>query len=78
MAIRRGHRESADSQNPGNFRALLAFRVDSGDKVLKEHFLTAPRNAQYTSHMIQNDLIALICKYIQKAILKAVSDLGGL
>ena len=58
-------RESSDSQNPGNL-ALLAFRVDSGDNVLKEHFLTAPRNAQYTSQMIQNDLIALIGKYIQK------------
>lgn len=39
--------------------------------ILKEHFLSAPRNAQYTSHMIQNDIIALIGKYIimQKTIL---------
>lgn len=68
----KGHRESADSQNPGNFRALLAFRVNSSDNVLKEHFIAAPRNAQYTSHMIQNDLIALIGKFIQKAILNEI------
>ena len=29
----RGHRESS---NPGNFRALLKFRVDSGDEILKK------------------------------------------
>ena len=68
----RGHRESGDSHNPGDFRALLTFLTDSGFNVLKEHFLTAPRNAQYTSHMIQNDLIALSGKYIQKALLNEI------
>ena len=32
----RGHRESSSSLNPGNFRALLKFRVDSGDEILKK------------------------------------------
>ena len=44
----RGHREQArTSINPGNFRALLDFRVDAGDVVLADHFKTAPQNAQY-------------------------------
>ena len=29
----RGHREGEDSKNPGNFKALLDFRVDSGDVI---------------------------------------------
>ncbi len=43
----RGHRDDSDNyetDNCGNFQALLDFRVDSGDKVLEEHFQTAPRH----------------------------------
>ena len=46
----RGHREQAGANvNPGNFRALLDFRVDAGDTVLAEHFKTGAQNAQYNS-----------------------------
>ena len=48
----RGHRDDADhldNENPGNFQALLDFRIDSGDTILKEHFATAKRNATYRS-----------------------------
>ena len=56
----RGHWEQADAApdtNPGNFRALLNFRVDAGDSVLEVHFKSMSRNAQYISPQIQNDLI---------------------
>ena len=34
----RGHREQAGSNTkPGNFRALLDFRIDAGDSVLADH-----------------------------------------
>ena len=36
----------------GNFQALLAFRVDSGDRNLQQHLETAPRNATYISKTI--------------------------
>jgi len=65
----RGHRESFNSNNPGNFKSLLQFRVESGDEILKEHFSTAPGNAQYTSHKIQDDIVSLIGSQIQKTIL---------
>lgn len=29
----RGHRDGEDSKNPGNFKALLDFQVDSGDVI---------------------------------------------
>ena len=44
----RGHRDdwstlenSDDAYQAGNFHALLQFRIDAGDEVLKEHFETA-------------------------------------
>ena len=50
----RGHREGSSTINPGNFKALVKFRVDSGDKLLQDHLETGPRNATYTSKNIQN------------------------
>ena len=47
-----------DSVNRGNFQALLKFRVDAGDQVLKEHLETASLNATYTSKEIQNQIIS--------------------
>lgn len=41
----RGHREGKDSHHPGNFKALLDFRMDSGDMVLKNYLKTAHKNA---------------------------------
>ena len=72
----RGHRDSsfAESSNHGNFKALLSFRVDSGDDVLKEHLFSAPRNATYTSNTIQNQLISTIGKWIQNSIVKCIND----
>ena len=41
----RGHRDDGPSlqtsANHGNFQALLQFRIDAGDQVLKEHLKTA-------------------------------------
>ena len=58
----RGHRDndSLDVEKPvsiaqGNFRSLLAFRVDTGDAAPKEHLATAGKNAT-----TQNDLIGYV------------------
>ncbi|CAF4586495.1 unnamed protein product, partial [Didymodactylos carnosus] len=39
------------------FRALLRYRVDAGDEMLKEHLISAPQNATYISKTTQNELI---------------------
>ena len=72
----RGHREqdAGPDKNPGNFRALLDFRVDAGDSVLKDHFKSMPRNAQYISPQIQNDLISCTGEWIRKQILNEVKS----
>ena len=78
----RGNRESklaTDEEsrhvcNTGNFQALLRFGMDAGDQILREHLATAPRNAQYHSPTIQNDLIAATGQRRQKKIVQEVKD----
>jgi len=51
---------------------LLAFRVESGDSVLKEHLLTTSKKATYVSKEIQNELIQLCGNEILKHIVRKV------
>ena len=66
--------ESKHMGNSWNFQALLRFGMDAGDQILREHLATAPRNAQYHSPTIQNDLIAASSQWIQKKIVQEVKD----
>ena len=73
----RGHRDDSsyyDEKDCGNFQALLDFRVDSGDDVLKEHFATAPKNATYRSKTTQNDLIACAAACINEKIINEIKS----
>lgn len=76
----RGHRD--DSQhlsstvNTGNFQKLLEFRIDAGDKVLYEHFESAPRNATYRSKTVQNELIACCGDFIKSEIVNNIKASG--
>ena len=64
----RGHRDNItdlekgllriQANNHGNFWALLNFRVDAGDVVLKEHLAHFAGNATYNSSVIQNQIIS--------------------
>lgn len=69
----RGHHEDDLSRNPGNFKALLKFRIDSGDQVLQNHFASATV-AKYTSKNIQNEIISVIANWIQKKLLRELQD----
>ena len=76
----RGHSDNAtdlerdvlDVENHGNFRALLDFRVDAGDTTLGEHLCTAPRNATYTSSVIQNQVIDVVANQVRQQIITKV------
>lgn len=76
----RGHRDDGQNleismHNEGNFRALLNFRIQSGDKQLETHLNTASSRATYISKTTQNTLINccgeeitnIIIENIQKA-----------
>ncbi|XP_031341628.1 zinc finger MYM-type protein 1-like [Photinus pyralis] len=39
------------------FNDLLHFREESGDAILEEHLRSAPKNAKYISHEVQNEII---------------------
>lgn len=63
--------------NDGNFRSLLRFRIDSRDGILNKHLEYGPRNAQYTSPTIQNELIDLCGKHIQKQLVEKINKARG-
>ena len=57
------------TEENGNFRALINFPSET-DTALLNHLEKAPRNAQYLSPGIQNELIELCRKQIRQSILK--------
>uniref|UniRef100_A0A1X7U2P7 TTF-type domain-containing protein n=1 Tax=Amphimedon queenslandica TaxID=400682 RepID=A0A1X7U2P7_AMPQE len=71
----RGHREGEDSQNRGNFLELIDL-VSRHDSVVKNKIHDAPKNAIYTSHGIQNELLALLAKKKLHKICQAVKEAG--
>ena len=50
----------------GKFQRLLDFRIDSGDKILENHFEHAPRTATYRSKTIQYEMIECCGDFIRK------------
>jgi hypothetical protein len=63
-----------ESSNDGNFRALLRFRIDAGDSLLKEHLNSSASNAVYTSPAIQNDIIGICGQVIQDELVRRVNS----
>ena len=70
----RGHRDDSGSVsiNKGNFLALIDFRCEAGDIILKEHLKSSSSRATYISKTIQNDLIKACGEYIRDKILEEV------
>ncbi|KAH8033540.1 hypothetical protein HPB51_013617 [Rhipicephalus microplus] len=61
-------------KNDGNFRALLRMRAKCGDAALRAHMETSPANVLYTSPKIQNELITLCGKIIQRKTVENVNS----
>ena len=72
----RDHRDDEtmedESLNKGNFQELFNFRIDSGDRILEEHFQTAPKNSMYRSKTIQNEIIDSLEDHLTDSIVKEV------
>ena len=72
----RGHRDDSkeyeSTTNTGNFQELINFRIDSGDKVLKDHAESAKRNAVYRSKTIQNEIIECCGEYLQEKLISEI------
>ena len=69
----RGHDERESSLNKGNFLEILDL-VAKHDPIVKERLSHGPRNAKYTSHMIQNNIIAVMATLLRKRICSSVQE----
>lgn len=70
----RGHDESDDSSDKGNFLELLQFLADHNESINKVVLGNTPKNNKLTHHDIQKDIVnAAACETIN-AIIK---DLGN-
>lgn len=69
----RGHREHFDlldeednGTNSGNFIVFLKYMINKNpDSALRNYYLSAAKNAQYTSPEIQNELIDCCAAVVQ-------------
>lgn len=68
----RGHRESEDSKNKGNFLAILD-EIAKHDQFIEKR-LDACGNAKYTSHQIQNEILQGLADMVQSEIIKEVKE----
>ena len=62
-----------NTENEGNFLELVRFRVETDEK-LRKHLENSPKNAQYTSKAIQNELINIIGSHIWTSILEKIKQ----
>ena len=78
----RGHRDDwkhidvQSHSNPGNFVALLHFKMQSGDKVLADHLASCGRHSLYTSKTTQNELIEIYGSIIRHKLISRIQAAG--
>lgn len=70
----RGPDETARSLNRGNFVEFVLYLANHGDEILSHHLKFSPKNAQYLSPSIQNELITLLGEAIRDEIIKRVKN----
>ncbi|KAK4589307.1 hypothetical protein RGQ29_020060 [Quercus rubra] len=70
----RGHDESLDSINRGNFIELIKFTSTFNDKVTSVVLENAPGNAKYTSPTIQKKILHILASNVRNAIREEIGD----
>ena len=71
----RGHKESIESANRGNFCELLTV-LAKHDPIIQDRLSNGPRNATYTSPMIQNTVLSIMAENVQRQICDSVKKAG--
>ncbi|XP_062170522.1 uncharacterized protein LOC133876256 [Alnus glutinosa] len=69
----RGRDESVDSTNRGNFLEILNLMVSYNEQIAKV-IAKAPKNASYTSPMIQKEILHIFSTRLKEAIRKEISN----
>ncbi|XP_050244292.1 uncharacterized protein LOC126692642 [Quercus robur] len=70
----RGHDESLDSKNRGNFIELIKFTSTFNDKVASVILENAPGNAKYTSPTIQKEILHILASNVRNANREEIGD----
>ncbi|XP_024196480.1 zinc finger MYM-type protein 1-like [Rosa chinensis] len=70
----RGHDESENSSNQGNFLQLLQFLIDHNDEVRAVALKNAPANLRLTSPWIQKDIVNAAAVETTNVIMRNMSD----
>lgn len=65
--------QSYGCTNDGSFRALLSFRVESGDEALKNHLENCHLNSNYLSLHIQNEIIDISGQLLLTELVKKIN-----
>ena len=65
--------QSVKRSNEGNFAQLVRFRAET-DTILSTHLAKAPKNAQYTSKTIQNELLSVVGDSIRNGIISEIKS----
>ena len=68
----RGHDERLNSRNRGNFLKLVKFVADHNKKVSETVLENDPKNAKYTSPMIQRELLNIFSNKVRNKIRKDI------
>ena len=69
----RGHRESCEAPNRGNFLEILHL-LAAHDSIVQQRLEKGPRNAMYTSAEIQNTLLHIMGEMVRKKVCAEVKD----
>ena len=70
----RGHDETSDSSNRGNFLELVSLLASYNEKVSSIVMENAPKNAKYTSHMIQKEILHILANKVRQKIRHDIGD----
>ena len=70
----RGHDESLDSKNMGNFIELIKFTSTFNDKVASVILKNASGNAKYTLPTIQKEILHILASNVWNAIHEEIGD----
>ncbi|XP_041011253.1 zinc finger MYM-type protein 1-like [Juglans microcarpa x Juglans regia] len=70
----RGHDETPDSKNRGNFLEMLKLLVSYNDKVGKLVLENAPKSSKYTSPKIQKEILEVLAKKVRNKIREDVGN----
>jgi hypothetical protein len=70
----RGHDESKDSKNQGNFLEMVKLLAEYDDEVKAVVLGNAPGNAKYTSPTIQKEILDIMACKVQKLIRDEIGD----